>query len=242
MEQTRESLEKILKIHMEKLRQKLGLKFEATDYYVKLSDSINAEAHFVAGNEVAVTIKTDPFVAALNKAQERHVFDNKVRTQEEIDFQNLLESCLRTIPRMFHTLAHPAKAHASVIKRNESNRLSRYFLSKDDFEAQHKKATQDHPLAHETHFAIDYRCTAIHWKSGTIIREFGSDKRTAEIKAANKLYKLLEDPEIYNRTEGNFRYIEPHEDLIYDIIVDAKVLNSDEIKTLIQKLEEEYLT
>lgn len=243
MEHSREDLEKLLKIVMEKLRQKLGFdKFDTNDYVVKLNDSINGEAHFISGTPVTVIVQTSRFVEAINRAQERKVLEIKVRTQNEIDFQDLLESCLRTIPRMFNTLAHPAKAHASIIKRNESNRLSRYYLSKDDYDAEHRHYTQEHPLSRETHFALDYRCTAIHWKSGTVVREFGNDKKAAEIKAANKIYKLLEDKDIYNRTEAGFQYIEPHDDLIYDLISDAKVLNKDEIAVLIQKLQEEYLT
>ena len=243
MENSHEDLEKILKIIMEKLRQKLGLdKFSAQDYIVKLNDSINGEAHFISGTPVTVIIQSDRFVEAYKRAKERAIFENKVRTQNEVDFQDLLESCLKTVPRMFNTLAHPAKAHASVIKRNESNRLSRYFLSKDDYEAEHRRYTQEHPLARETHFAIDYRCTAIHWKSGTIIREFGNTQKSAEIKAANKIYKILEDEAIYNRTDAGFVYLEPHDDLIYDLVSDAKVLNKDEVSTLIRKLEEEYLS
>ena len=243
MEPTREDLEKPLKIIMEKLRQKLGLdKFSAQDYVVKLDDSINGEAHFISGTPVTVIIKSDRFVEAYKRAKERAIFGNKVRTTNEIDFQDLLESCLKTVPRMFNTLAHPAKAHASVIKRNESNRLSRYYLSKEDYDAEHRRYTQEHPLAKETHFAIDFRCTAIHWKSGTIIREFGNSQKGAEIKAANKIYKILEDETVYNRTDAGFVYLEPHDDLIYDLVSDAKVLNKDEVSTLIRKLEEEYLS
>lgn len=236
MELSRENLEKLLKIHMDKLKQKLGLEYSASIYTAKLSDHMRGDAELLQGEVVTIRIKTDFFVAAINAAHRRKLLEIPAKTPEENEFNELLERILRVVPRMIPSLSNLSAPYvAELIRNEETGKRSFKKLNRDQYEE------RKHPYEKEIHFGIDYRCTAIHWKSGTIIRDFGKDRESATDNARERILRLLSDETIYNRTNSNFQIVEPHEDIIYDLVMECKVFSQDEIRTLIHKLEEEYL-
>jgi hypothetical protein len=241
MEQTREDFERILKILMDKLKHKLCLKYPNNIYVVQLSDSINADVVLLKGEIITVKIRTEHFIQAANKRYERQILEIPARSKEEIEFTELLERTLQTIPRLQESLGHLIEARGAKISRNkETNRLAIKKFSDEEHEKIDPPAAQD-PIEKEIFFSSQFRFIAIHWKSGIIVREYGDTAKEAYNKARNKILQLLNDPEIYNRTEEGFVYIEPHQDYIQDLVTEAKVLNKEEILQLIQELKEKYL-
>lgn len=222
MEINHENLEQVIKILMDKMKFKLGLKFRSEDYIVILRDNLPNDVMLKRGEQVVVLIRTERLA---------NVFNNK---KESYQFKRLLESCLRLIPRMQGTLSKPAIADI-LLYNSETERFRK--LSQKQFDAKYPPV----PYEKEINYRVEYLCEAIHMKCGIVVREHGKHPEIAKNKARAKVLKILQDPEIYNRSEDGWVYMEPHEDAIYDIIVDAKVLNREEVEQLIRRLTEEYL-
>lgn len=222
MELDREAIERTIKILMDKMKFKLGLKFRSEDYVVMLVDSLPNDVFITQGEQVVIKIQSDRLV---------EVFSNK---KEGYKFKRLLEHCLLAIPKMQSTLSKPAIADVLEYV-SEAQKFRK--LSQKQFDAKYPLQ----PFERDVHYRYEYRCEAIHMRTGIVVRDYGESKEHARNKARKRILTLLQDPEIYKKENDEFLYLEPHEDAIRDIIGDAKVLNRDEIETLIARLREEYL-
>lgn len=223
MDITRESLEKTLKIHMDKMKFKLCLNsYENQDYIARLVDHLRSDVVIEKGDIVTVKIQTDRFLEG--------VADKK----KMYEFNRLLEQCLRLIPRMFESLAHTPLADKLAYKTK--TKKFRPFSNR-----QFEKRFPSHPLDKEINTTLDFRATVIHYKTGVIVREHGSNPDAATGAARAKMFSLLTDTELYKRDEKEWMYLESHDDMIFDIVMSAKVLNKEEVEMLIQKLKGEYL-
>lgn len=214
-------LNQILKVLTDRLRAKLGLPFRSTDYAIVLDDHLKNDALLMKSSEV-VTIRINTLL-----------FTNAViKKGNTYEFKRLLERCLEAVPKMMWTLSHKPIADA-LSYDSETKKFTK--LQEEELDSKF------HSLLKQIHFASEVRATAIHWKSGTVVREFGKTKEIALRKAESKIISILQDPEMFNRDNDELLYIEPHEDYISDVVADCKVLNKEEVRTVITKLEEEYL-
>lgn len=229
MELTREALEKTLKIHMDKMKFRLHLNsYSNADYQVRLSDHIVPDSVISKGDTVLVQIKTDRFLHALGEKAAGN-------PKEMIEFNDLLASNLKVIPKMFDTLAYPAIAD-KLAHNKETGKFKRYS------DKRYNEDFPPHPYEKEISFSIDFRATAIHWKSGTILREYGKSADHAMGAVRSKIFALLADETVYKRDSNQFVRIEAHNDILFDIVAECKIFSKDELAELIQKLEEEYLS
>ncbi len=230
MELTHENLEKLLKILMDKLKFSLGLDYRPTDYSIQLIDNLKADFIISKGDTVNIKIKTECFVHAIQKIEGAE--ETLKYPKENYRFRQILEKCLRLVPKMFNVLGNPAIAEALVFN-NETGKFKK--LSKEQLEAQGFERKAEKGIK----FTLDYRATGIHWATGLIVREFGISEENAVSKARTKILSLLSDPEMYDR--DSFTRLENHEDIVYDIVVECKILTKDEITQLIQQITKEYL-
>lgn len=224
MEITHSLLERVLKQMLDKMKFQLCLNtFQTTDYDVQLKDSLPYNAIVIQGDVVIIRLKTELFVAIMTKSK------HKVTPTE---FRQLLESCLRSVPRMRVTLTRQPTADLMAWDYDKSKFIK---MTKSEYE----KFNPQHPYEKEIHYNTDFRTTAIHWKSGIVVREHNKTADGSLHSARRKILMILSDPEIYNRVDDKFLAVESHEDLIYDIIAMTKQLTPDEILTLIEKLKNE---
>lgn len=221
MDQTREQYERVLKLHADKLKYKLGLKYRSEDYTIVLSDELLNDMLITGGEQVIVKIQTQRFIDAM-KSQP------KMR-----DFNRLLESGLRVIPRLIKTLTHEPVADALEFNP-ETSKFKKVTA------AQIARKYPGHPYEKEIHFSTDIRCTGIHWKSGVVIRKTGRTVEEAKERARTAILDTLTDASVYNRNEDSFVFIEDHNEFISDIVAECKSLNRDEVNKLITVLQKEY--
>lgn len=221
MEITHEYLESLLKTMFEKLRVHLCLKFTTEEYEVQLSDGISGDAVILNGDIVTIKIRTKLFVEVITKKYSGN------------EFRQLMEVCLRQVPRMKVTLTH--QPVADVLHYDYEKRK---FLRLT--QAEYNKLNPSHPYEKEIYYQLDFRTTAIHWKSGVVVRETGKSAELSHHNARRKILSLLNDPEIYRRAEDKFIVVESHDDIIYDLLIQAKALSKDEVKFLIKQLEKEH--
>lgn len=228
MSSSNENLEKVLKIYMDKLKFSLGLDYRNTDYTVQLVDALASDFFVVAGETVNIKIRTERFLDAIAKNAFK---DEPTPKNPELSkgFRIDIEKCLRVVPRMFNVLGNPPVAPALIFNK-EKGKFKKV-----------KEPVYEHKFEEEINYTYDHRVSAIHFKSGVIVREFGPDRETAKTKARSKIIRLLLDDTIFSRTEDAFLHVEPHEDIIFDIVLECKILTQDEITQLIETLKKEYL-
>ena len=222
-ELTHELLEGMLKTLMDKLKFHLCLKFPNDSYSIALSDGLASDAVILNGDTVTIKFKTSVFVTAITK-----------RNTYAVEFKQLMEHCLRQVVRMQITLTHTPPADTLMFDKER-----RVFkkVTKAEYDKLHPKFGYEK----EIHYRSDVRTTAIHWKSGVIVREFGASTESSHRNARRRILKLLNDPEIYNRQGDTFYVVEDHDDLIHDYVIEAKPFSKDEIEFIIKRLREEYL-
>lgn len=218
MEITHELLESLLKKTLDKLKFQLCLKFENDSYDIQLKDSLPYNAMLINGDIVTIKIKTQLFTEVMTKKSHGN------------EFRQLLESCLRAVPKMRTTLTHNPTADLLVYDY-EKSKFTKYS------KAEYERENPPHPFEKEIHYNTDFRTTAIHWKSGIVIREHAKSSEASLHNARRKILMILSDPEIYRREDDKFLSVESHEDIIYDLVVQSKVLNKQEIEQLIEKLK-----
>lgn len=228
MSTSNEKLEKVLKIFMDKLKFSLGLEYQNTDYTVQLVDALSSDFFVVAGETVNIKVKTERFIDAISKNPFK---DEVISKNPELakGFRIDIEKCLRVVPRMFNTLGNPPVAPALIFSK-EKGKFKKI-----------KEPIFEHAFEKDINYTHEHRVSAIHFKSGTIVREFGPDEETAKTRARSKIIRFLLDDTIYSRNEDAFLNIEPHEDIIFDIVLECKILAQDEITQLIETLKKEYL-
>ena len=222
MEITHELLEGMLKKLVDKMKFNLCLKFENDAYSVVLSDGLIPDAAILNGDTVIIKIRTALFVSAVTK-----------RGLGE-QFRQLLEQCLLQVPRMRLTLTHQPRA--DVVMFDEETRKFKKVT-----QAEYDKLHPKHTYEKDIHYSTDVRTTAIHWKAGVVVRETGATLDTSRAAARRKILSVLNDTEIYTRTGDDFYVVDSKDDLIYDMVISASVLNKEEMKQLIERLTKEYL-
>ncbi len=220
----RELLETMLKKVIDKLKFNLCLKFPNDSYHVTLVDGLSSDAVILNGDTVTIKIKTSVFVNAMTK---RGLGDS---------FRQLLEQCLRQVPRMQVTLTHQPKAN--VLLFDEEKRTFKRVTQQE-----YDELNPTFKVEKDIHYKYESRVSAIHWKSGTIVRATGTTPESAQTKARRKILEVLNNPEIMRQREGSDEWflLDSHDDMIYDMVVRSKVLSKGEVRNLISQLTKEYL-